>query len=196
MNYIALDFETANADKGGIASIGMAKFDEEGQVIDTFYSLVCPKEKYFSPAMTSVHQLKSEDCLLAPTFDILWPDVKSFLEENIIIAHNVNFDYSVLEGSLKAYNLDLPSNIFYCTLQISRKVWPELRSHKLTYLSEYFELNYRAHHALDDAINCGKIFKIACGNNTFERETLINFLDYKLKVKSKQMIEIDDGFLF
>ncbi|MDC7243312.1 MAG: exonuclease domain-containing protein, partial [Sphaerochaetaceae bacterium] len=130
----------------------------------------------------------------SPTFDLIWPEVNSFMANDIVIAHNVNFDYSVLKGSLETYNLDFPTNVFYCTLQISRKKWPSMKSHKLTYLSEQFELNYRAHHALDDAINCGKLFKIACGDKTFEREVLINYLDYDLKVKSKKMVE--DGYLF
>ena len=34
MDYIALDFETANSQKGGAASLGLAKFDEEGNVIN------------------------------------------------------------------------------------------------------------------------------------------------------------------
>ncbi len=194
MDYIALDFETANSQKGGAASLGLAKFDEEGNVIDTYYSLICPKVKYFDPGMTRVHQLDSAECLLSPTFDQIWPDIHKFFGNSIIVAHNAIFDYKVLEGCLEAYNLELPRNVFYCTLQISRKKWPHYKSHKLTVLSEMFELNYRAHHALDDAINCGKIFKIACGDYTFDREKLINYLDYDLKVKSRTMVE--DGYLF
>ena len=194
MNYIALDFETANSSKAGACSIGLAKFDEEGMVVDTYYSLICPKYKYFDPMMTRVHKLSSQECLLSPTFDKIWPEIVNFVSNDIIVAHNLNFDYKVLEGCLDEYFLDLPKNVFYCTLQISRKRWPEYDSYKLTTLSERFELNYRAHHALDDAINCGKILKIACGNNTFSRSDLINYLDYDLKVKSKAMIE--SGLLF
>ncbi|MGD1820150.1 MAG: exonuclease domain-containing protein [Pleomorphochaeta sp.] len=194
MNYVALDFETANANKGGAASIGMAKFNEEGEVIDTYYSLICPKVKYFDPSMTRVHQLSANDCLISPTFDKLWDDIENFMADDIIVAHNAKFDYSVLQGCLESYDLNFPKNVFYCTLQISRKKWPDLRSHKLTYLSEVMELNYRAHHALDDAINCGKIFKLACGDKTFNRFDLINYLDYELKVPSKKMV--DDEYLF
>lgn len=194
MNYIALDFETANSSAGGACSIGMAKFDEEGEVVDTYYSLICPKNKYFDPSMTRVHQLSSEQCLLSPTFDQLWPEILEFMGNDIIVAHNAIFDFKVLQGCLDAYSLSYPRNVFYCTLQISRKKWPQFKSHKLTVLSEHFELNYRAHHALDDAINCGKIMKIACEDKTYERQTLINYLDYELKVKSRVMIE--DGYLF
>ncbi len=194
MNYIALDFETANSRKAGVASIGLAKFDEEGNVVDTYYSLLCPKYEYFDPWMTRVHGLSSQECLISPTFDQVWPKIQEFIGDDIIVAHNAIFDFNVLEGCLEEYSLSYPRNVFYCTLQISRKKWPQYKSHKLTYLSEIFELNYRAHHALDDAINCGKLFKYACGDNTFERQRLINYLDYTLKVKSRVMVE--DGYLF
>lgn len=194
MNYIALDFETANSQKGGACSIGLAKFDEEGEVVDTFYSLIRPKLTYFDPFMTRVHGLSSSECLAAPKFDYLWPEILNFVGNNIVVAHNLTFDYKVLEGTLDVYDLPHPRNVFYCTLQISRKTWPHFKSHKLTVLSENFELNYRAHHALDDAVNCGKIFKIACGDKTFERPRLVNYLDNYLKVKSRVMFKED--FLF
>ncbi len=194
MTYVALDFETANANKGGIASIGMAKFNEDGEVVDTYYSLVCPSVKYFNPSMTRIHKLDSKECLLAPSFDKIYNQVKQFMGDDIIVAHNVRFDYSVLKGTLEVYDLNYISNVFYCTLEISRRKWPNMKSHKLTYLSQEFNLNYRAHHALDDAINCGKILKLACENKTFERQEIINYFDYELKVKSKKMV--DDEYLF
>jgi DNA polymerase-3 subunit epsilon len=84
MNYVALDFETANLRKAGACSIGLAKFDEEGVVVDTYYSLICPRYKYFDPFMTRVHNLSSKECLLSPTFDKLWPEIVDFISNDII----------------------------------------------------------------------------------------------------------------
>jgi DNA polymerase-3 subunit epsilon len=70
MNYVAIDFETANGYPGGACSVALARFDEEGMLLDTYYSLIHPKHPYFDPSMTAVHQLKDEDCLAAP--ELIW----------------------------------------------------------------------------------------------------------------------------
>ena len=42
MQFVAIDFETANNSADSACSIGLVKMDEEGAVIDSFYSLVRP----------------------------------------------------------------------------------------------------------------------------------------------------------
>ena len=46
MNFVTIDFETANNMPQSACSIGLAKFDEEGKVVDTFYSLIKPPKNY------------------------------------------------------------------------------------------------------------------------------------------------------
>ena len=46
-------------------------------------------------------------------------------------------------------------------LSLSKKVWPNLESHKLTSLGEYFEITYLAHDALEDSRTCGIVVKKA-----------------------------------
>ena len=42
MTFTTIDFETANQMPQSACSVGLAKFDEEGRVIDKFYSLIKP----------------------------------------------------------------------------------------------------------------------------------------------------------
>lgn len=37
MEYVALDFETANRQSGGACAIGMVRFDMDGNPLDSFY---------------------------------------------------------------------------------------------------------------------------------------------------------------
>ena len=161
MKYVAIDFETANNDVVSACSVGLAKM-EDGKVIDTWYSLLNPPSSYFSPMNISIHGIRSEDVADAPTFEQVWPEILLFIGDNLLIAHNAPFDIGILRALLKWYDLPIPPIRYTCTVRISRKIWPDLPSHKLTDLSALFGFDYRAHHALDDAINCALVFHKAC----------------------------------
>ncbi|MDD4574644.1 MAG: 3'-5' exonuclease [Sphaerochaeta sp.] len=176
MNYVAIDFETANSYAGGACAVALARFDEEGSLLDSYYSLIKPKHPYFDPGMTAVHKLKDEDCLAAPEFDALWPAMRSFIGRDILVAHNAVFDMGVLKGCFEAYDLEAKEMSYFCTYTIAKKVWPKMLSYKLTYLCDHFGMEYQAHYALDDAVMCGKLFGRQCRGNLADLLTLRRFL--------------------
>lgn len=161
MRYVAIDFETANNETISACSVGLAKM-EDGKVVDSFYSLINPPSSYFSPMNISIHGIRPEDVSDAPSFEDIWPDMLMFIGEHLLIAHNAPFDIGILRAMLQWYGLPIPPLRYTCTVRISRKVWPDLPSHKLTDLSRLFGFDYRAHHALEDAVNCGLVFHKAC----------------------------------
>ena len=59
------------------------------------------------------------------------------------------------------YNLAKPQFKTACTVQIARKVWPQLPNHKLNTLGEFFQIQFKHHDALDDAKVCAKIPLVA-----------------------------------
>ncbi|HHT79707.1 MAG TPA: DNA polymerase III [Spirochaetales bacterium] len=176
MNYVAIDFETANSYAGGACAVALARFDEEGSLLDSYYSLIKPKHPYFDPGMSAVHKLKDEDCLAALEFDALWPVMRSFIGRDILVAHNAVFDMGVLKGCFEAYDLEAREMSYFCTYTIAKKVWPEMLSYKLTYLCDHFGMEYQAHYALDDAVMCGKLFGRQCRGNLADLLTLRRFL--------------------
>ncbi len=176
MNYVALDFETANEYPGGACSVALARFDEEGELLDSYYTLIRPKEPYFDPSMSAVHQLNSSECLASPEFDAIWGDMVRFIAGDVVVAHNAAFDMGVLKGALEVYDLQCDRLSYLCTLIIARKVWPNMLSYRLSYIVDSLELEYRAHHALDDAIMCGKIFGKLCRGELADLFTLKRFL--------------------
>jgi DNA polymerase-3 subunit epsilon len=56
MDFVALDFETANADLSSICQVGIAVF-QDGEVVDTFSSLIDPDD-YFDPINSSIHGIR------------------------------------------------------------------------------------------------------------------------------------------
>jgi DNA polymerase-3 subunit epsilon len=157
MIFCAIDFETAKRSQESACSVGLVKF-LNGKAADTFYSLIRPPVLYIRPEFTEIHGLTVEDVWDAPDFAEVWEGgILPFIGDLPLAAHNAAFDMGVLRAVLNWYELPLPPLGFFCTLQLSRAVWPELKSHALTNLAENFGISYNAHNALEDAQTCGII---------------------------------------
>ena len=156
MDFVAIDFETGTHSASSAISVGLVKF-ENGEKTDSYYSLICPPQGYVNPDLTLIHHLTWDDVKYAPGFPLVWDQMKEFIGDLPLVAHNAGFDIRVLLGTLEHYGLPLPHIRYFDTLILSRRAWPDLISHKLTYLGEYFDIEYDAHNALDDAETCGKV---------------------------------------
>ena len=184
MTYTAIDFETANSYPGGGASVALVRFDQDGQKLEEFYTLLRPKHSYFDPGMTAVHNLDEGECLASTEFDRVWPRMRAFIGNDLLVAHNAVFDMGVLKGSLEAYDIEAKEMNYLCTLTIARRIWPNLLSYRLSYLVDYFGMEYNAHHALDDALMCGRIFHKQCAGHLNSMFSLRRFLiTYKVEPK-------------
>jgi len=161
MNFVTIDFETADYSRRSACSLGMVKY-RNGRAVDTFYSLIKPPELYIRPDFTAIHGLTVEDVKDAPAFADLWEDkIYPFTEELPLAAHNAAFDMGVLFAAIEWYELPLHELRYFCSLKIARHTWPFLKSHALTALAREFDIKYNAHNALDDAQTCGKIILMA-----------------------------------
>ncbi|WP_347551076.1 3'-5' exonuclease [Pseudalkalibacillus hwajinpoensis] len=150
MNFVALDFETANSSRGSVCSIGLVEY-ENGQLIREYYRLVKPKQNYFAGINVSIHGITKEDVADAPSFDVLWhKEISELVEGKFLVAHNAQFDMSVLRAVLDQYNLPYPMLAYNCTVNISKKTWT-LPRYKLNVVSDYLGIQLDHHHALDDA---------------------------------------------
>ncbi|MBO5769666.1 MAG: 3'-5' exonuclease [Spirochaetales bacterium] len=199
MQFVAIDFETANNSADSACSIGLVKMDEEGAVIDSFYSLVRPPVLFFDPVCTAVHKLDSIDIAKAPAFNELWPQISEFIGDLPLVAHNAPFDMRVLKGTLESWGILPPINEYYCTLSLSRKLWKGKMSYKLSYLCSEFGWEYDAHNALADAEMCGRIFVKLCGQYLFSSETMDKLFKRLYKKGSNvfpKRLREPDGMLF
>lgn len=188
MLYTALDFETANNRRDSACSVGLAKFDEEGILIDTFYTLLKPPVGPFDRFMVSIHGIREQDVVDAPSFSQVWSDLYDFIGESLVVAHNADFDMGILFELITALGEDCPDIRYLCTVRLARVMWPHFDNHKLTTISQEFGLEYRAHYALDDAINCGKIFGRACRGKLYDEKEFRKFLlEKRIDIKSLRL---------
>ena len=159
--FIAIDFETAMHRPNSAISIGLVKYHDY-QPVDTYYSLIRPPNLYIRPDFTDIHGLTIDDVIDAYDFKYLWENgIFEFLEGLPLAAHKAEFDMGVLRATLEWYKIPLPKLFYFCTCNLSRKTWPELKSHALTALAKNFGIEYKAHNALDDAMTCGKLVGMA-----------------------------------
>ena len=156
MNFVSIDFETANSSRSSICSVGIVEY-ERGEIVNEYYELVKPKDRYFHPINTSIHGITYEDVKHKEEFSALWPAMKSMLENKLVLAHNAAFDMSCLRYVLDENNVPYPTISYNCTVNIAKAVWPGLPNYKLTNLSQQLGFALNHHNALEDARACGNI---------------------------------------
>ena len=179
MDFIALDFETANSCRESICSVGMA-IVENGKVVKTVDRLVKPAPDYYNDINISVHGITPDMTEKEPTFCELWEDLKPYFDHRIMVAHNASFDFSVLRNTLDYYNIEYPTLSYYCSMLLSRRAFPDLINHRLPTVCRYMEYDNLIHHnAQSDAEACAYImlgiFKQYRVNSFDELTNHINF---------------------
>lgn len=79
---------------------------------------------------------------------------KSFVKDNVIVAHNLDYDYKILQSNLERYcenGMEQTDEQYFDTLDLCRRLYPKLKSYKLEYLIKEFSLKgVNSHNALDD----------------------------------------------
>ncbi|WP_182199925.1 3'-5' exonuclease [Paraliobacillus salinarum] len=149
MDFVAIDFETANRYRNSACAVGVVVGNENG-VIDKYYSLINPQSP-FEMQNIRVHGITEADIQEAPTFRDIWPTIKSYINNQVVVAHNASFDMSVLRASLDQYRLYYPTLQYLCSVMLSRQVWPNLPNYKLNTLADVHGIILDHHHALADS---------------------------------------------
>ena len=159
-DYTVLDIETTSLDSftGEIVEISAIKVRDKKEV-DTFSELIKTHNRLgaFTTRLTGITnemvQKEGKDLI-----NVL-QQFKDFLDRDIIVGHNVNFDINFIYDSMYKNMNEYLTNDFVDTLRISRKVLPNLRHHKLDNLIDYFNLVKRdEHRALNDCILTNQVY--------------------------------------
>ena len=94
----------------------------------------------------------------APSFDMLWPQIRPYMEDAILVAHSAQFDMAVLSKCLRYYRIGWKETAAYlCTCTMSCHCLPQLARHKLNTLCDYYGIALNHHRADSDAMACAQI---------------------------------------
>ena len=160
-DFIAIDFETACADMNSACSIGIAAV-ADGEIKKTFYSLIFADR--FDEANISIHGIRLEDVKFSPRFSDILPLIIDFIKQSrLVVAHNAQFDMSVLKES--AGNANIPDFLFFDSANFVSAEY-KTEKHSLSECAKIFGIDMQNHHnALSDAKTCAQIILEASKNH-------------------------------
>lgn len=156
MNFVAIDFETANEKRNSPCSIGIAVV-KNGEIIEKVHHLIKPKEMRFMPINIGIHGIRPSMVEHELEFDKVWEKIEKYFKDNLVIAHNASFDISVLRNTLELYNIEMPSFNYICTMKLSRNFYSSLDNARLNTVNSFLGFQFNHHDALADAIACSNI---------------------------------------
>ncbi len=157
MNFVAIDFETANQQPTSACAIGLS-IVKNGILAEKMNFFIKPEPNYYSFWNTNVHGLTAKDTADAPTFEELWLVLLPLLQDKTLVAHNAAFDMNVLRKCLAYYDLPLPIARYYCTVSLSRKTnKPYLQKHNLANVCQLYKIPLNHHNAESDAHGAAQI---------------------------------------
>lgn len=156
MEFVAIDFETANASRSSACSIGLVTV-RHGKITDEYYKLIRPKNLYFNADNIAVHGITEEMVADEPTFEELWPEIFPRLHNKQVVAHFAKFDINVLAQTLNVHYLPYPNFTYICSWILAKKALPNLSGYSLDNVAQQVGFSFAHHHALEDAKACAAI---------------------------------------
>lgn len=148
-SFSALDFETATNHPASICQVGLVRV-ENGEITERFNELVQPPRNLYFHRNIEIHGIQPSDTESAQDFEHVWFKFKHLIEDQIVVAHNANFDVNCLRNALAYYDLVQPQFEVRCTRVIYRR--------GLAYLSKKYRIALNHHDALSDAEACAQLY--------------------------------------
>jgi DNA polymerase-3 subunit alpha (Gram-positive type) len=158
--FVVFDLETTGTKLPGcrITEIGAYRV-RRGQVLDEFHTLVNP-EMPIPPFITHLTGISNEMVADAPLFSDVVDGLLEFIGDSILVAHNSGFDMRFLNFEVgRVFPEYRVANPCLCTVQLSRKLLPDILNHKLKTVAEHYSIGLENHHrAAADAHATAHIF--------------------------------------
>ena len=148
---VFLDIETTGGSPrySRITEIGALRV-ENNKIVKTFKQLINP-EKRVPKFITNLTGITDEMLWEAPTFRGIADDLELFLDDALFIAHNVSFDYGFIKMEFERIGYKFKMDRA-CSARLSKRLYPEHKSHALDRLIERMNLDVtNRHRAYDDA---------------------------------------------
>jgi DNA polymerase-3 subunit epsilon len=181
MHYSIVDIETTGGSPAYHKITEICILIHDGQnIIRRFHTLVNPG-RTIPPSITLLTGINDSMVANAPIFEEIASTVFDLLENTVFVAHNVNFDYSFLKTELALAGYALVSKKL-CTVRLSRKLLPGLRSYNLGNICHHVGIGIQnRHRAAGDAEATAELFSMLLSVDPEQ-----TFIQYSLKKNSKE----------
>jgi DNA polymerase III subunit epsilon len=143
--YVLLDLETTGATPlvDRITEIALIRY-ENGIETQRWQTLVNP-ETLIPPFIQQLTGITDQMVSNAPTFKQLAGQLLDYLDDAVLCAHNARFDHGFLKNEFKRIGINLRQKVL-CTVKLSRKLYPQHRSHGLDAIISRHDIHCSARH--------------------------------------------------
>ncbi len=190
--YTIVDLEATGGkfNEESIIEIAIYKFDGVS-ITDQFISLVNP-EKEIHPYVEKLTGISSKMLKTAPRFHEIAKRVIEITSDSVLVAHNAQFDYRILQLEFKRLGFDFSMKSI-CTVILSQELLPEQESYKLGRLSRSLGIPIKdRHRASGDALATVELFKILLEKDVKQeiiRKSIVEFPGEKMDNIFKDVID-------
>ena len=128
--YAIVDVETTGGkyDEEGITEVAIYKYDGHS-ITDQFISLINP-ERPIQPFVVNLTGINEKMLRNAPKFYEVAKRIVEITTNCVLVAHNASFDYRMLRTEFDRLGFDFDRETL-CTVELSKKLFPEIESYKL-----------------------------------------------------------------
>lgn len=174
-DFITIDFEIANNNLNSACSVGLVAV-QGLEIVKEQYFLINPPTPEFNTKNISIHGITYDMVKNAGNFADVWPDMKEFFNNtHYVIAHNAQFDMSVLQCCFDEYGLQTSDFLYLDSINIIRLYSGcDLQYYNLGASAEYYSVDLGTHHnAMDDARTLANILIQIMKTKEFDRFQLL-----------------------
>lgn len=159
-DYCILDIETTGLDATFDDAIEIAIIKVRDNKVIEEYQTYIKTDVHISDFITNLTGITQNDIDNAPNPKHVWEQVHNFIQNDILIAHNANFDINFIYDEMIENNVNPIENNFVDTLRLSRLCYKEFKNHKLKTLVKELDIKTDTlHRAKNDVYATFEVYK-------------------------------------
>lgn len=160
LDFVTIDFETANAYRGSPCAVGLVRVRNGAPVSERRWLMRPPQQvDYFDSFNTWLHGISEEMVVNQPRWHRILTDIVDFIGDDVVVAHNAGFDIGVIRYACAVDNIEWPPMRFLCTMVLARRAL-SLPSYRLPFVLESLGGLIAEHH--DPLADAQAVVEIVC----------------------------------
>lgn len=160
-DFVAIDLETTGLSPydNKIIELGAVRY-RDGKPVDQYNTLINPGV-HIPERITEITGIDDDMVSKAPYIDDELDRIMEFIGNDVILGHNVIFDYTFIAGALAGHSIEYSAEAID-TLKFAKKVLSANESKNLEHLCEMFDIVTIHHRAYEDAMSAANVYFRLC----------------------------------
>ncbi|MBI4468264.1 MAG: 3'-5' exonuclease [Acidobacteria bacterium] len=143
----------------GVSRLGDGHTDARGRSLDSEFVTLINPEREIPAAITRLTGITDEMVASAPLFSDVAEEFLTFLGDAVVVGHNAHFDINLINQEIRRIYGKRLGNPRLCTLQLCRRLFPDLPNYRLHTIAREMGVDHHARHrAWGDALATAMIF--------------------------------------